>query len=232
MRLVTEDKEVAPIPLRAAQAIEEQLEKDAPEDVVLQTKIVSPQEVRCKPEIWRAAILAEVKSLFETKEALKTIEGKEARQLIKDFQIQAIPSRVVFTLKPEAGNLRGKRKCRIVACGNFATDDGGDYFAAGTNAAALRIALAYSSHKKWYGFNLDIKTAFLNAPMARSTSDDDDENGLKRTLLRPPSILVPLGYFGMTPTGRSRRPYTGSDRHPDYGGTIEMMSCGSWRPRA
>ena len=126
MRLVTEDKEVAPITLRAAQAIEEQLEKDAPEDVVLQTKIISPQEVRCKPEIWRAAILAEVKSLFETKEALKTIEGKEARQLIKDFQIQAIPSKVVFTLKPEAGNPRGKRKCRIVACGNFATDDGGD----------------------------------------------------------------------------------------------------------
>ena len=194
MRIIGGDHEVVPLVLQATQRIEEELDQGRVEEAILQTKIISPTEVRERPESWRQAITAEITSLFETKKALKVLGGDEARELIKSQRLQAIPSKVVFTIKPEAGNPRGKKKCRIVACGNFAQGDPGDCFASGADAAALRIAIAYATHRGWQGLNLDVKTAFLNAPMQRETSDDHQE-GLQRVLLKPAGILVQLGYF-------------------------------------
>lgn len=37
------------------------------------------EEARQEAEAWRGAIMAEIKSLFETKEALRVVEGSEAR---------------------------------------------------------------------------------------------------------------------------------------------------------
>ena len=141
--------------------------KATEEEEILQTKIVSPQEVRKNPAAWKEAIEAELKSLMETKRALRIVPLEEAKQLTKDQGLLAVPARVVFTIKPDGANPRGKKKCRIVACGNYAPEAEMDCFAAGTDAATLRLALAMASKKAWYGANLDVKMAFLSAPMTR-----------------------------------------------------------------
>ena len=148
-----------PKPLRGFKATEE--------EEILQTKIVSPQDVKRNADAWKEAIEAELKSLMETKRALRVVPPEEARQMTQDQGLLAVPAKVVFTIKPDATNPRGKKKCRIVACGNYAPDAEMDCFAAGTDAATLRLALAMASKKAWYGANLDVKTAFLNAPMTR-----------------------------------------------------------------
>jgi plasmid stabilization system protein ParE len=168
--------------------------KTTEEEEILQTKIVSPQDVKRNADAWKEAIEAELKSLMETKRALRVVPPEEARQMTQDQGLLAVPAKVVFTIKPDATNPRGKKKCRIVACGNYAPDAEMDCFAAGTDAATLRLALAMASKKAWYGANLDVKTAFLNAPMTRPQRDSEEEEGLSKILLRPPPILVSLGH--------------------------------------
>ena len=74
-------------------------------------------------------------------------------------------------------------------------------FAAGADAAALRLALALATVRKWCGINVDIRTAFLNAPWKHEKGGEDwffEEEGEEAPLpmlLRPPPILVKLGYF-------------------------------------
>ena len=116
------------------------MQLEDPVEEVLQTKIVSPSEVRQKIEKWRKAIEAEIESLFSTKGALWLVEKEEMKVLIKDQGIAPLPAKAIFTLKPDANNPQGKRKCRIVACGNYAPpEEDAHYFAAGADAASLRI---------------------------------------------------------------------------------------------
>ena len=194
IHLVQDDAAVAPLVLTATRALGEAIHVEDQEDQVLQTKIVSPAEVKRCHEAWKDAIQAEIKSLFETKQALKVVEGEEAKRMIKEQQIQALPSKLVFTLKPDPQNPRGKKKCRIVACGNFAKEEQMDCFASGTDATTLRLAMSWASQRAWHGVNLDVRTAFLNAPMQRpATSEAGVE--LKPVLLKPAQLLVTLGYF-------------------------------------
>lgn len=131
--------------------------------------------------------------LFETKKALRMLERKEAEEMMRQHGMVAIPSNVVFTIKPGTSQIKGKKKRRTVACGNFDKDEGGDYFAAGADAASLRMALALASKRRWSGRNLDVCTAFLNAPMKRDRGrGDEGEESLKPVLLRPPAVP---GYF-------------------------------------
>ena len=190
--VVHDEMEVAQKVLDATKALRGV--KATEEEEILQTKIVSPQEVRKNAEAWREAIEAELKSLMETKRALRVVPPEEAKQLTQDQGLLAVPAKVVFTIKPDASNPRGKKKCRIVACGNYAPEAEMDCFAAGTDAATLRLSLAMASKKAWYGANLDVKTAFLNAPMTRPQVDSEEEEGLGKILLRPPPILVALGH--------------------------------------
>ena len=194
IHLVQDDAAVAPLVLTATRALGDAIHVEDQEDQVLQTKIVSPAEVKRCHEAWKDAIQAEIKSLFETKQALRVVEGEEAKRMIKEQQIQALPSKLVFTLKPDPQNPRGKKKCRIVACGNFAKEEQMDCFASGTDATTLRLAMSWASQRAWHGVNLDVRTAFLNAPMQRpATSEAGVE--LKPVLLKPAQLLVTLGYF-------------------------------------
>ena len=195
MRLVTGDTEVASVVLRSIQKLEEQIAQEPEEDRILQTKIVSLQEVRQRAEAWNKAISAELNSLFEVNGALTVLNEEEAKHLIRQEQIQPVPSKCVFTIKPEAGNAKGKKKCRLVACGNYTAEDlAGDYFAAGADAASLRTAICYAAHRGWHGINLDVRTAFLHAPMAREDSEAEAQRQ-QRVLIKPPAILTQLGYF-------------------------------------
>ena len=170
--------------------------EDTTADEVLQTRIVSPAEVLKSPEAWKPAIQAEVDSLFTVKEALKVLNPQEARRIMEEEDVQAVPSKVVFTVKPDPQKPQGKRKCRIVACGNYAREEEDqDYFAGGADATSLRMAICMASQYSWFGANLDIRTAFLNAPMKRPGQEMEAGMELKRVLLRPAAVLVKMGFF-------------------------------------
>ena len=195
-RLVYDDVEVAPIVAERINMLQSKMEE--PEEEILQTKIVSPAEVKQKVEKWKKAIEAEIESLFHTKKALRLAEKEELKKLMKEQGVVPLPSKVIFTLKPDGNNPQGKRKCRIVACGNYAApEEEANYFAAGADAASLRLVLALGARRGWGGYNMDVRTAFLNAPWKgeRRFEDSDEEGESKPAIIKPPGILVTLGYF-------------------------------------
>ena len=82
-----------------------------------------------------------------------------------------------------------------MACGKFESTENGmaDLFAGGAGAVALRATVATASQKKWGGSILDIKAAFLNAPMVIPEPLEGEERKVKRPIIRPPPILVAAG---------------------------------------
>ena len=90
-------------------------------------------------------------------------------------EVLYVPGKLVATVK--AGT--GKRKARTVACGNFLnrektqgspTLSKSDIFAAGLDSLALRAQVAAAAWWQWQGATVDIKTAFLTAPLQAKRS--------------------------------------------------------------
>ena len=79
-----------------------------------------------------------------------------------------------------------KAKCRIVACGNFEQSPGTDLSSQNVDADTLRFLIhMWAGNRDWAGFVFDISAAFLNSWLPK---------GHKITM-KPPGILVKLGYF-------------------------------------
>ena len=160
--------------------------EENPEEEVLQTRIVGTSEVIMKKEDWKSPIMDELRSLIEEKEALRPLRGKEKEEFFEKAaregrKIEVVPGKLVPTIKPGAGG--GKKKARIVACGNFTNRDAQEHLYASTgDAVVLRIMMKLASENTWEGVSLDVKTAFLNAPW-----EDLD------VLVRPPSLVVKMG---------------------------------------
>ena len=92
-----------------------------------------------------------------------------------------VPGKLVPTIKPGPG--KGKKKARVVACGNFTNKDAQEELYASTgDAVVLRIMMKKAAENGWKGMSLDVKTAFLNTPW--------DDMGV---LVRPPHILLRMG---------------------------------------
>lgn len=173
--------------------VKQMMTENAQEEV-LQTRIVSQAEVRRDIQLWKEPIQKELQALLETKEALRAISEVEVRLLEKEGLAEIIPAKIVYTLKPEVGKSEGKRKARIVACGNH-SDEGGstaELFAGGAGAVTLRIALSAASQRQWKGLVVDIRTAFLNAPMRVEMKENAEELKGRRAFLKPPTLLVLL----------------------------------------
>lgn len=159
--------------------------EENPEEEVLQTRIVGVTEVMMKKEEWRRPIEDELRSLVEEKEALVPLRGEAKEEFFKKAQkegrkIEVVPGKLVPTIKPGMGG--GKKKARIVACGNFTNRDAQDDLYASTgDAVVLRIMMKLASERSWEGMSLDVKTAFLNAPW-----EDLD------VLVRPPAVVVKM----------------------------------------
>jgi hypothetical protein len=166
---------------------------------VLQTRVVAQHEVRKNLQDWIPSIKDELTALFEVKKALKTIDPAEVRRLVSQDLAEILPSKMVWTIKPSATSKSGKRKSRLVACGNFAERSDSDLFAGGATAVALRAAVAIASQNGWDGLVCDIRTAFLNAPMKLGGQEKvgDDEAPLpKKAIIKPPPLLVAAGRVG------------------------------------
>ena len=161
-----------------------QMVQQKPEEV-LRTRIVSPQELLQEADLWDAPIREELTQLVEGKNVLRCISGEELRQLQKGQKtVEVVPSKMVLTLKPGP-----RRRARMVGCGNFVKkQEGEDLYAGGADTVALRYVLKRGAEEGWAGVTMDIKAAFLNAPLYQA--------GLEETIvvLKPPHLLIRLGY--------------------------------------
>ena len=113
-----------------------------------------------------------------SKQALETSTQQHLEALKKQgFSIAMIPSKVIYTIKAPDG----RRKCRLVACGNFlgSNEDSKQahkqaVYTASIGIETLRMGLTYSARRSHTLVTLDIKAAFLNAqllPRDRSAAE-------------------------------------------------------------
>ena len=100
---------------------------------------------------------------------------------------QILPMKVVLTLKPQQGVTTKKKKARICVCGNFQQKKPSDlYYTANTDVSSIRVVLAEASQNAAYSIsNLDVATAFLNAPMPKSEEE--------AVYVEPPALLEQFG---------------------------------------
>eukprot|EP00435_Cladocopium_sp_Y103_P004783 s2934_g1.t1 len=172
---------------------------NATTEEVLQTRIVAQSEVRKHLPDWIAPIKSELKALFETKGALRPIDPQRVRQLLADGKAEILPSKMVWTVKPCPNDKRGKRKARLVACGNFQAGepDQDALFAGGATAVALRASLSLASQFGWHGSVTGVKTAFLNAPMKLGGNPHGDQpTEFKVAIIKPPLVMPALKNTG------------------------------------
>ena len=196
MRVAVDDEETASYLTLDAVAALKEMTYDPKADEILQTRIVAQHEVRRNIQEWIEPIQKELDALFETKKALRPIDRHQVQQLISEDRAEILPSKMVWTVKPSPTCKAGKKKARLVACGNFAERSEADLFAGGATAVALRAAVSIASQHQWCGRVCDIRTAFLNAPMKLGTNGNMEtgENApSKVAIIKPPPLLVMAG---------------------------------------
>ena len=91
-------------------------EVQMPEPEILHTHSVSLSEVMRDLVSWHPALLEEFNSILTTHKAIRPVSKEELKRLEREGrEVLYVPGKLVATVK--AGT--GKRKARIVACGNF-----------------------------------------------------------------------------------------------------------------
>ncbi|CAE7775417.1 RE1 [Symbiodinium sp. CCMP2592] len=143
---------------------------------------VAPADVKAFPDRWKAAAEEEVNSMVGMN-AIVRHSGRAAQDLLKRPNVEVLPAKGVFTVKP---GRPFRRKVRIVSCGNYAKGVSEDIlYATGAAAETLRVILVYAGKRRRRCWSTDIKCAFLLAPIPGSV--------MKVYVLKPPAILVALG---------------------------------------
>ena len=178
----------------AAQELsDEELSMEVADDDPTQEEISSSVVERMEgpeKEKWVYAMQAELDSLAEhdVYEKLTREETRE-RYWNKGITPKILPGRMVLTKKPLFdGNGGWKAKARVVCCGNFEKDTLGKdpkNRAEVPGGSEMRTVIALGATNGWSVGSLDVKTAFLHAPM------NDEEDGI--VLVHPPAILTRLG---------------------------------------
>ena len=192
LRMITDEEDT--IPTIVKQVKQRLTIPEVEEEDVLRTRIVSVNEFLQEKDLWRGAIQAEMTQLFDEKKALVRSSLSYVQSLKETGRaVEIIPSKLVITLKPGP-----KRKMRIVACGNFLEFKGEELFAAGADASALRFTLKIAAEERWRILTVDIKVAFLNAPLVTTTRDQGMVQEDVMFVLKPPSLLIKLGYAQAT----------------------------------
>ena len=154
-------------------------EESATREEVLQTRLVSVQEVRQNMEEWREPFQEEYDTLCNT--VIKRLDPEALKEVLQSAtKVERIPSKIVPTIKPPH-----KKRGRIVACGNYAAAPETDVSAGGIETICLRTLLRKVTQRRWAAATIDVKKAFLNAPRA--------EKAGHVTLIDPPAVLVSMG---------------------------------------
>ena len=117
----------------------------------------------------------------------RAVKPMAREELTQDNWDSAIPCKVVYTRKPP----HGARRARIVGCGNHMTTTAvapedmqpaalsrKALYAGGADAVAIRIHLRPAALELWPTVAVDVRKAFLYAPLRKSQSS-------QRIFLRP-----------------------------------------------
>ncbi|CAE7596983.1 GIP [Symbiodinium sp. CCMP2592] len=156
---------------------------------------VSFKEAKAVITKWQPSI---VKELGVVERGFKRITTRDVAKLKETTTVQELPSKLVYTVKPPAGDLAAsavseadeaaycKRKARIVCCGNYADADQEELFAGGAAAESLRCALTYTAHRQWRSGITDVTGAFMLTPLPTGP-------GQVVYIIRPPAALIQLG---------------------------------------
>ncbi|CAE7314267.1 RE1 [Symbiodinium microadriaticum] len=160
------------------------------EEPPLQTKIIGADQVRREPEKWIPSMIEEYQSLVSKTGAVQELSDSQYKQLLEDpgVTLEIIPGKLVYVHKTS-----GRRKSRIVGCGNYCQGGSGErneLYASGAGAEPLRLMIRRCALRpEWVLASVDVRTAFLQAPLL------EQERGGKRlvTIVRVPSILRETG---------------------------------------
>ena len=159
---------------------------------VLQTVAVSHAEVLKHVEEWRGPACEELGSIFDIHRTLRKISSEDVTAFKEASDvIEYLPAKALFQIKAGAG----RKKVRVVACGNFAEDAGSkskekrfQNYAGGADTLSLRCHMKFAGARAtthgWVTSGGDIRTAFLLAPLVQPGH---------RKILRPPHTLVKAG---------------------------------------
>ncbi|CAE6971030.1 unnamed protein product [Symbiodinium sp. CCMP2592] len=157
----------------------------------LQSKIVAQDQVRRELGKWRGSMGEEVESLVQKTEAVEDLTDDQYHKLVADpgVHVELIPGKMVYVWKST-----GRRRARMVGCGNFCDNDGStqkaDLFASGAGAESIRMMIRKCTlEPSWHLVSVDVKTAFLQAPLMEMQKDGKE----KVTVVKVPSILREAG---------------------------------------
>ena len=166
-------------------------------EIWYQTQTVDPQVAASEIEKWVPALTEEYVGLTTQYRAITPIKKSDLPQEdINSGAIEVLPAKVVYTRKPP----QGQRRARIVACGNFQRGHPLEQevqqpqslsrfhlYASGLDSVALRVQLRMSAMESWEGAIVDVRKAFLYAPLKGNLSSD------RVIVLTPPKVLVRTG---------------------------------------
>ena len=163
-------------------------------DMFLQTRTVGLAEARRELNCWKDPAQEEVTSLETTNRAVERVTSRTVEDWISQgISVVQLPGKAVLTRKSGTG----KRRFRAVCCGNhLPTESLGltkeEVYASGAESLSVKVAITFAArHKHWKGVTIDVKSAFLYAPI-RSDAKGTDE----RIVVKPPYLLVELGLLG------------------------------------
>eukprot|EP00438_Fugacium_kawagutii_P019078 Skav200865 [mRNA] locus=scaffold3214:128100:133379:+ [translate_table: standard] len=168
------------------------------------TKTISNKEVWDNLELWRPSVEKEYNQLVIEKKAVRQMKRQDLNHLAaeKNLPIELLPGKSVHVRK--AGS--GKYKTRAVVCGNYASSDGLDHFASGSDAVMVRALIRCAAQKRWSLAGTDIGVAFLNAPKRDQTKLTAMEipSIFKRCKLAEPDEvwLIDMAVYGLTTSPR------------------------------
>ncbi|CAE7660454.1 unnamed protein product, partial [Symbiodinium necroappetens] len=150
--------------LRSAAQQVEQATQDLQQsyDEVLQTHVVPNAVVERDPSEWIGPMREEYEGL---QKAVKPLDEATLEQWRHDgTPCEVIPAKVICSIKAP----KGRRKVRCVCCGNFARSDRwsrADTYSGGIDAVTLRTLLRFAGLRKLDLGIIDVKQAFLTAPL-------------------------------------------------------------------
>ena len=156
---------------------------------VLQTYTVPLAQVRKELKDWTPSLEYEVNSLEKTTRAVRPVQVQDLKNEPGYNEMLVVPSKLVPTVKAPDG----KKRSRIVLCGNLVEDtsvksrtqdadpqtEKGDcgsrqsgrsfeHYASGIDGSSLRCALRKAAQEQWAIGITDVSSAFLLAPRKSS----------------------------------------------------------------
>ena len=133
-------------------------------DVPLHTKTIPNEVVRKEISKWVPSMLSEYESLIRENDAVEPFPEETLEQWKKEGrEFDLVPGKTVHTVKAFTGRL----KTRAVICGNFLGQSFSkdQKYAAGADGVLTRVILRMVALMAWSLCVLDVRTAFLLAPL-------------------------------------------------------------------